>query len=55
MDHIENRSEWLAYETKAAIIAHERRSEEAQLEKLKVRLHEKIQEAAVRERTLTAA
>jgi hypothetical protein len=55
MDHVENRNEWLAYETKAATIAHERRSEEVQLEKLKLRLQDKMQEAAIRERTLTAA
>jgi hypothetical protein len=46
---------WSAYETKAASIAQERRSEELQLERLKLRLQGKIQEAAVRARTLTAA
>jgi hypothetical protein len=55
MDRTDSRSEWSAYETIAATINHERRSEELQLERLKLRLHEKLQEAAVRERALTAA
>ena len=55
MDRTESRSEWSAYETKAATINQERRSEEVQLERLKLRLHDKLQEAASRERTLSAA
>lgn len=55
MDRTDDRCEWSAYETKAASIIQERRSEELQLERLKLRLHDKIQEIAVRERALTAA
>jgi hypothetical protein len=55
MDRTDTRTEWFAYETKAATINQERRSEELQLERLKLRLHEKLQEAAVRDRALTAA
>jgi hypothetical protein len=55
MDRSDSRSEWFAYETKAASINQERRSEEVQLEKLKLRLHDKMQEAAVRDREPTAA
>jgi hypothetical protein len=55
VDRADSRSEWSAYETKAAAINQERRSEELQLEKLKLRLNGKLQEAAVRDRALTAA
>jgi hypothetical protein len=55
MDRKDSRSEWSAYEAKAAAINQERRSEEVQLERLKLRLHHKLQEAAVRDRALTAA
>ena len=55
MDRADKRSEWSAYETKAAAIHQERRSEELQLEKLKLRLNGKLQELAVRDRALTAA
>jgi hypothetical protein len=55
MDRKDSRSEWSAYETKAATITQERRSEEVQLERLKLRLHDKLQEAAQRDRALTAA
>ncbi len=55
MDRTDSRVEWFAYETKAALIVHERRSEELQLERLKLRLQDKMQEAAVRDRALTAA
>lgn len=54
-DRTDSRTEWLAYETKAATINQERRSEELQLERLKLRLHDKMQEAALRDRDLTAA
>ncbi len=55
MDRTDIRTEWFAYETKAASIHQERRSEELQLERLKLRLHDKLQEAEVRERALAAA
>jgi hypothetical protein len=55
MDRRDGRSEWSAYETKAATINQERRSEEVQLERLKLRLHDKLREAALRDRALTAA
>jgi hypothetical protein len=55
MDRIDSHSEWSANERKAATINHERRSEEVQLERLKLRLDGKLQEAAARDRILTAA
>lgn len=55
MDRADKRSEWSRNETKAAAIHQERRSEELQLEKLKLRLNGKLQERAVRDRALTAA
>ena len=54
-DRTESRTEWFAYETKAATINQERRSEELQLERLKLRLHDKMEEAALRDRELAAA
>jgi hypothetical protein len=55
LERTDGRTAWSGYETKAASIIQERRSEELQLERLKIRLQRKIKEAAVRERTLTAA
>jgi hypothetical protein len=55
MDRMDSRVEWSAYENKAASIVQERRSEELQLERLKLRLLDKMQEAELRERALTAA
>ena len=55
MDRMDTRIEWSAYETKAATINQERRSEELQLERLKLRLHDKMEEAALRDRELAAA
>ena len=55
MDRADKRSEWSAYETRAAAVHQERRSEELQLEKLKLRLNGKLQELAVRDRAPTAA
>lgn len=46
---------WSAYEARAASIVQERRSEELQLERLKLRLQGKMQNAGVRDRALTAA
>ncbi len=54
-DWTDRRSEWSAYETKAATINQERRSEELRLERLKIRLHDKLRGAAARDRTTTAA
>jgi hypothetical protein len=50
-----NRSEWPTYEAKAATIIQERRTEEVQLQKLKLRLQDKMQEIAAREQQLSAA
>jgi hypothetical protein len=55
MHRPDNRIEWSAYENKAASIIQERRSEEVQLEKLMIRLHDKIREAEGREHAETAA
>lgn len=56
MDRTESRNtEWSAYEAKAASITQERRSEEVQLERLMLRLHDKMREAAGREEAQTAA
>ncbi len=49
MDRSDSRFEWSAYETKAASISQERRSEELQLERLRLRLRDKMREAAGRE------
>lgn len=55
IDRMESRTEWSAYETKAASITQERRSEQVQLEKLMLRLNDKMREAAGREEAHTAA
>ncbi len=49
IDRTDSRTEWFAYEAKAASISQERRSEELQLEKLKLRLHNKMREAEIQE------
>lgn len=54
-ERTDNHIEWFAYETKAASLNQERRSEELQLEKLKLRLQRKMQEAVQRDHELTAA
>ena len=54
-ERTDNHTEWFAYETKAASINQERRSEELQLERLKLRLQGNMQEAVRRDRSLTAA
>jgi hypothetical protein len=48
-------NEWTPYETKAALIIHERRAEEAQLEQLQIRLRNKMREAELRAGEETAA
>ena len=55
MDRIDNRSEWLTFEAKAKSINQERRFEEVQLEKLKLRLQDKMQQVELRDRAPTAA
>ena len=55
MDRTDIRTEWFAYETKAASIHQERRSEELQLERLKLRLHDKMRDATAADGVLTAA
>lgn len=55
IDRMGSRSEWSAYEAKAALISQERRSEESQLQRLMLRLHDKLREADEREPAQTAA
>ncbi len=55
IDRTDSRTEWFAYEAKAASISQERRSEELQLEKLKLRLHNKMREAEIQEPVVSAA
>jgi hypothetical protein len=51
----DSRTAWSAYETRAAEVNLERRSEELQLEKLKLRLHDKMRDATAADGVLTAA
>jgi hypothetical protein len=51
----DKRIQWSAYETRASEINHERRSEELQLERLKLRLHDKMRDALAADGALTAA
>ena len=51
----DKRIQWFAYETRAAEINHERRSEELQLERLKLRLHNKMRDASATDGVRTAA
>jgi hypothetical protein len=46
---------WTPYEVKAASITYERRSEDLQLEQLRLRLEKKMQETAHRESAPAAA
>ena len=46
---------WTPYEVKAAAITYERRSEDLQLEQLRIRLQKKMGEAKVQESAPTAA
>jgi len=55
MDRTSTLFDWPTYEAKAAAISQERRTEELQLEQLKVRLHGKMREAEEREQAQTAA
>ena len=55
IDRTDSRTEWFAYEAKAASMSQERRSEELQLEKLKLRLHNKMREAEIQEPVVSAA
>jgi hypothetical protein len=55
IDGTDTRVEWSTHETKAASITQERRSEELQLERLILRLHDKLRDAARQEPTQTAA
>jgi hypothetical protein len=48
-------TKWTPYEVKAAAILFERRSEDLQLEQLRIRLEKKIEEAENRESAPTAA
>src|ERR1700687_1909605 len=48
-------TKWTPYEVKAAAIIYERRSEDLQLEQLRIRLQKKIREAEVRESSPAAA
>jgi hypothetical protein len=45
MDSISQTAKWTPYEGKAASITYERRSEEVQLDRLRIRLQKKMQEA----------
>jgi hypothetical protein len=45
MDSTSHTLEWTPYESKAASITHERKSEDLQLELLRIRLHKMIQKA----------
>ena len=45
MDSTSHTLEWTPYEAKAASITHERKSEDLQLELLRIRLHKMIQRA----------
>jgi hypothetical protein len=55
MDSTSQYSKWTPYEIKAASILCERRSEDLQLEQLRVRLQKKMQEAEARAAEPTAA
>jgi len=55
MDSNSQSSKWTPYEVRAALIAYERRSEDLQLEQLRIRLHKKMQEVEERVPALGAA
>ncbi len=54
-EFVTSRIEWPTYETKAASLHQERRSEELQLERLRLRLQDMMQDVEARENALTAA
>jgi hypothetical protein len=55
MDLSSQSAKWMPYEVKAASILYERRSEDLQLEQLRIRLQKKMQEAEERAAAPTAA
>ncbi len=55
MDSSSQASKWTPYEIKAASILYERRTEDLQLEQLRLRLEKKMREVEDREATITAA
>jgi hypothetical protein len=55
MDSTSQTAKWTPYEIKAASIVYERRSEDLQLQQLRIRLEKKMQEAENRASTPTAA
>jgi len=54
-EFVTSRIAWPTYESKAASIHQERRSEELQLERLRLRLQDMMQDVEARENALTAA
>jgi len=54
-EFVTSRIAWPTYETKAASIHQERRYEELQLERLRLRLQDMMQDVEARENALTAA
>jgi hypothetical protein len=55
MESISQYPKWMPYESKAASIHYERRTEDLQLQQLRLRLQKKIQEAESRAAETTAA
>ena len=55
MEPVKTSVEWIPYETRAALITHERRAEDLQLEQLRIRLHNKMREVEMRASEETAA
>ena len=55
MESTSHSPKWMPYEVKAASILYERRSEDLQLEQLRLRLQKKMQEAEARAAEVTAA
>jgi hypothetical protein len=55
MDSTSRFPQWTPYEVKAASLAYERRTEDLQLEQLKIRLQKKMRDEQDRESALTAA
>lgn len=55
MDAISQSNKWTPYEAKAASITYERRSEDMQLEQLRIRLEKKMREAEDRASAPSAA
>jgi hypothetical protein len=55
MESTSHSPKWMPYEVKAASILYERRTEELQLEQLRLRLQKKMQEAKARSAEPSAA